>query len=186
MLINYRIQFSHRRSISISISQDCTVLIKAPYGTPEKTVTDFLSEKKSWILKHIEQRQKQNQICQSLGKFTSEEIREIKRKAKEIIPKRVEYFAKISGITYGKISYRFQKSRWDSCTIQGNLNFNCLLVLMPPEVLDSVVIHELCHRRHMNHSKEFYAEIQKYFPDYKKWNRWLKENGGTYMARIPD
>ena len=55
-----------------------------------------------------------------------------------------------------------------------------LLVLMPPEILDSVVVHELCHRKHMNHSKEFYAEIDKVFPDYKRCDKWLKENGGVY------
>ncbi len=55
---------------------------------------------------------------------------------------------------------------------------------MPPEILDSVVVHELCHRRHMNHSKAFYEEIDKYFPDYKRCNKWLKENGGIYLARV--
>ena len=59
-----------------------------------------------------------------------------------------------------------------------------LLVLMLPEILDSVVVHELCHRKHMNHSKEFYAEIDKVFPDYKRCDKWLKENGGVYMKRV--
>ena len=59
-----------------------------------------------------------------------------------------------------------------------------LLVLMPSEILDSVVVHELCHRKHMNHSKEFYAEIDKVFPDYKRCDKWLKENGGVYMKRV--
>lgn len=59
-----------------------------------------------------------------------------------------------------------------------------LLVLMLPEILDSVVVHELCHRKHMNHSKEFYAEIDKVFPDYKWCDKWLKENGGVYMKRV--
>ena len=66
----------------------------------------------------------------------------------------------------------------------GNLNFNCLLVLMPPEILDSVVVHELCHRRYMNHSREFYEEVLRIFPDYKRCNKWLKQNGGAYFKRI--
>ena len=78
---------------------------------------------------------------------------------------------------------RLQKSRWGSCSVDGNLNFNCLLVLMPPEILDSVVVHELCHRRHMNHSKEFYDEVLRIFPDYKRCNKWLKQNGGVYFKR---
>ncbi|MCR5765939.1 MAG: M48 family metallopeptidase [Treponema sp.] len=107
-----------------------------------------------------------------------------KKKAKVIIPERVKYYSNLSGITFNRISIRLQKSRWGSCSIDGNLNFNCLLILMPREVLDSVVVHELCHRRHMNHSHEFYDEVIRIYPDYKKWNKWLKLNGGAYFKRI--
>ncbi|WP_308511030.1 M48 family metallopeptidase [uncultured Treponema sp.] len=116
-----------------------------------------------------------------MGFFTEDEVKNIKRKARKIIPERVGYWAEI---TYGRIAIRLQSSRWGSCAANGNLNFNCLLVLMPSEVLDSVVVHELCHRRHMNHSKEFYAEIDRVFPDYRRWNKWLKDNGGVYLKRV--
>ena len=115
---------------------------------------------------------------------TDEEIRKIKRQAKKIIPERVAYWAEKIGVTYGRIAIRLQSSRWGSCAQNGNLNFNCLLVLMPQEILDSVVVHELCHRKHMNHSKEFYNEIYRVFPDYDRCNKWLKENGGVYMKRV--
>ena len=111
-------------------------------------------------------------------------VKRIKRQARKIISERVGYWAEKIGVTYGRIAIRLQSSRWGSCAANGNLNFNCLLVLMPPEVLDSVVVHELCHRRHMNHSKEFYAEIDRVFPDYKRWNKWLKDNGGIYLKRV--
>ena len=116
--------------------------------------------------------------------LSDEEIRKIKRHAKKIIPERVEYWAKQIGVTYGRIAIRLQSSRWGSCAQNGNLNFNCLLVLMSQEILDSVVVHELCHRKHMNHSKEFYEEIYRVFPDYDRCNKWLKENGGVYMKRV--
>ena len=119
--------------------------------------------------------------AESLGFFTEDEVKNIKRKARKIIPERVGYWAEI---TYGRIAIRLQSSRWGSCAANGNLNFNCLLVLMPSEVLDSVVVQELCHRRHMNHSKEFYAEIDRVFPDYRRWNKWLKDNGGVYLKRV--
>ena len=67
---------------------------------------------------------------------------------------------------------------------QSNLNFNCLLMLAPPEVIDSVVVHELCHRKEMNHSPRFYAEVYRVFPEYDKWNKWLKENGGSLLSRM--
>ena len=105
-------------------------------------------------------------------------------KALQIIPERVKYYAPLVGVNYGRITIRNQKTRWGSCSEQGNLNFNCLLVMMPMEVLDSVVVHELCHRKHMNHSKEFYAEVYKVFPQYDKWNKWLKENGSSFICRM--
>lgn len=83
-----------------------------------------------------------------------------------------------------RITIRSQRTRWGSCSSKGNLNFNCLLVLFPPEVIDSIVVHELCHRKHMNHSPQFYAEIEKVFPEYKKWHKWLNDNGGLYMERL--
>ena len=119
-----------------------------------------------------------------MGPLTDEDIKQIKKKARVVIPQRVEYYAKMAGISYNRIFIRLQKSRWGSCSVDGNLNFNCLLVLMPPEILDSVVVHELCHRRHMNHSKKFYDEVLRIFPDYKRCNKWLKQNGGAYFKRI--
>ena len=87
------------------------------------------------------------------------------------------------GVTYKRITIRKQKSRWGSCSAKGNLNFNCLLMLTPPEVIDSVVVHELCHRKEMNHSQRFYEEVLRVFPEYKQWDRWLKKNGTAILLR---
>ena len=184
MQITYIIQKSRRRSISVSVLSDNRVLVKAPYGTTEQRIQEFLVSKKSWITKQIEKQNSQIQRASEMGFLSADEIKEIKKKAKKIIPERVGYYAKCIGVTYGLISIRLQSSRWGSCAANGNINFNCLLVLMPSEILDSVVVHELCHRKHMNHSKEFYAEIDKVFPDYKRCDKWLKENGGVYMKRV--
>ena len=82
------------------------------------------------------------------------------------------------------ITIRNQKTRWGSCSSKGNLNFNCLLMLTPPEVIDYVVVHELCHRKEMNHSGAFWAEVEKVLPDYKEQVKWLKENGGQIIGRM--
>lgn len=89
----------------------------------------------------------------------------------------VEYFARQVGVDYGRITIRNQKTRWGSCSSKGNLNFNCLLMLAPAEILDYVVVHELCHRKEMNHSKAFWAEVEKVLPDYRESVKWLKEKG---------
>ncbi len=106
-------------------------------------------------------------IRKDIKPFTEEEIYTLAQKALEYIPKRVEYYAKKIGVTYGRITIRNQKTRWGSCSSKGNLNFNCLLMLTPPETIDSVVVHELCHRKHMNHSPAFYKEVYKAYPDYE-------------------
>ena len=89
----------------------------------------------------------------------------------------------VVGVTYGRITIRHQTSRWGSCSAKGNLSFNCLLMLTPPEVIDSVVVHELCHRKEMNHSTAFYAHVLRVFPEYRTWRRWLKDNGPALLLR---
>ena len=120
----------------------------------------------------------------SAKKLTFDEIRQLAAQAVEVIPARVRHFAPLIGVTYGRITIRNQRTKWGSCSSNGNLNFNCLLMLTPPEVIDSVVVHELCHRKEMNHSEKFYAEVAKVFPDYKKWDKWLKDNGKALMAMM--
>lgn len=183
MKITYIIQKSRRRTISVSVMTDGRVLVKAPYGTSERTVQEFLRSKKEWITRHIEKQDREEEEASSMGYLSAYEIKQIKKQARKIISRRVEYWAEKIGVDYGRISIRLQSTRWGSCSESGNLNFNCLLVLVPQEVLDSVVVHELCHRLHMNHSKEFYAEIDRVFPDYKRCSKWLKDKGCVYMKR---
>ena len=111
-------------------------------------------------------------------------MQQLIEEAKRVIPARVAHFAPIVGVSYGRVTIRCQKTRWGSCSSRGNLNFNCLLMLAPPAVLDSVVVHELCHRKEMNHSPRFYAEVRRVFPEYDKWHGWLRENGAVLMRRM--
>ncbi len=144
MEINYIIQKSRRRSMSIHVADDKKVIVKVPLGTPTFVAEKFIMEKKDWIMKQMAKVEKQTALAASMGALTDEDIKQIKKKAKKVIPERVEYYAKLAGISYNRIFIRLQKSRWGSCSVDGNLNFNCLLVLMPPKVMDSVVVHELC------------------------------------------
>lgn len=151
----------------------------------DKDIERFIFLKKQWIEKHLELYEERQKKLKNLKPFTDEELKEITKKAKELIPERVKFYADKTGITYNRITIRHQKTRWGSCSSQGNLNFNCLLVLFPPEVLDSVVVHELCHRKYMNHSADFYNEVERIFPEYRKWHRYLNENSASYLSRLP-
>ena len=115
--------------------------------------------------------------------LTQEELLALTERARRVIPERVRYYAERLGVSYGRITIRHQKTRWGSCSSSGNLNFNCLLMLAPPQVLDAVVAHELCHRREMNHSKRFYELLYSVCPEYRKWNGWLKKNGTTLQKK---
>lgn len=95
--------------------------------------------------------------------------------ARQRITLRVEYFAPLVGVTYNRIFIKEQKTRWGSCSSLGNLNFNWKLILLDEELLDYVVVHELAHRKQMNHSPTFWAEVERVLPDYRERRRRLKE-----------
>lgn len=99
--------------------------------------------------------------------------------ARDIITQKTAYYAALMHVTYGRISIREQKTRWGSCSGKGNLNFNWRLILAPENVLNYVVVHELAHRKEMNHSPAFYAVVQSILPDYKTAKEWLRNNGQT-------
>ena len=129
--------------------------------------------------------QERQRMRNQQGPYTPEEIKTLAEKAHVVIPERVKHYAPLVGVDYGRITIRNQRTRWGSCSSKGNLNFNCLLMLLPDDVIDSVVVHELCHRKHMNHSAKFYAEVERVYPDYKRCSQWLNENGGVYLSRLP-
>ena len=97
-----------------------------------------------------------------------------------MLAEQTDHYAIEMGVTYGRITIREQKTRWGSCSSAGNLNYNWKLVLMPEHVMDYVVIHELAHRKEMNHSERFNAVVAQQMPDYKVWQSWLKEHGREY------
>ena len=115
-----------------------------------------------------------------------EELAALKRKGKQVFSERAAHFAPLVGAGYTGLSVRSQRSKWGSCSSRGSLSFNCLLLLAPSEVLDYVVVHELCHRLEMNHSPRFWAEVARVLPGYEASKRWLRENGGALLARLPE
>ncbi|MBO6231037.1 MAG: M48 family metallopeptidase [Ruminiclostridium sp.] len=175
---------SHRKTMSAEIAADGRVVVRAPMRLANTEIVRFLTEKSAVIEKHVRKRLEENTRLAESRPFTAAEIRKMAELASEIIPSRTAYFAELMGVTYNRITIRNQKTRWGSCTTGGNLNFNCLLVMTPPEVLDSVVVHELCHILHHDHSKAFYADVYKVFPDYDRCDRWLKENGRLLIRRM--
>lgn len=182
--INIQIIRSDRRTLSMEITRSGQVVIRAPKQMTEAEIQKFVQEKSGWLKKHLQKRETEQEALKETGRFTDEEIGKMIRLAKQVIPDKVAYYARLMGVTYGRISIRRQRSRWGSCSREGNLNFNCLLMMAPAEVLDYVVVHELSHRLEMNHSPRFWAHVGDVLPDYRKAKKWLKEQGGALMLRM--
>lgn len=176
---------SNRKTISIQVKPN-EVIIRAPKQMNEKDIKKFAETKRTWIEKNLKSANIKHKLLENIEPYSEADIKAFVKKAKQIIPMKVDYYAEKIGVKYNKIAIRCQHTRWGSCSSKGNLNFNCLLVILPDEIINSVVVHELCHIKQMNHSANFYAEIDKVFPDYKKCHLWLKQNGGMYLSKLPE
>lgn len=108
-----------------------------------------------------------------LKAFTIRYREEARRKIEE----RVAFYHPLTGGRYTSVTIRDQKSRWGSCSSRGTLSFNYRLIFAPLPVLDYVVVHELCHLTHMNHSREFWDKVASIMPEYKVHRQWLKDHG---------
>ena len=181
--MQYTVIRSNRKTLALQI-KDGDLIVRAPRKAKRAEIDAMIDQHRLWIEKHWQKAEQHRQAAEALESLTMEEIHALADQALKVIPERVRYYAPLIGVTYGRITIRNQRTKWGSCSAQGNLNFNCLLMLTPPEVLDSVVVHELCHRKEMNHSERFYAEVFRVFPDYKRWDKWLKENGPILMQRM--
>ena len=180
---SYTLIKSKRKTLSLQVA-DNGLIVRAPNRTTKREADAFVDRHAAWIEKQREKLRQRERIRQSVPKLSEPELRELYDRAAEYIPGRVGYYARKLGVSCGRITIRCQKSRWGSCSAKKNLNFNCLLMLTPPEAIDSVVVHELCHLVEMNHSKRFYDLLLGIYPDYRTWDRWLKENGAAIMARV--
>ena len=173
---DYRIIRTRRKTIGLEISPDLQITVRAPYHLSDVRIREFVESKQTWILKHLaimQDRQAHDPI--PAGVISDKELRHMTEEARIIIPERVKYFAKIIGVTYGQITIRHQKTRWGSCSSSGNLNFNSMLMATSPELIDYVVVHELCHRKQMNHSPLFWKEVEEILPDYRNLRSRLRE-----------
>ena len=183
--MEYDLIRSRRRTIAIGVT-DTGVVVRAPMRTSKREADAFVKKHESWIRAQLLKRDQRLAQAALVPKLTQEELSDLYEQARERIPERVRYYAALLGESCGRVTIRCQRTRWGSCSTKRNLNFNCLLMLAPPEVLDAVVAHEVCHLREMNHSAVFYAHVLRLCPDYRRWDKWLKDNGRLLLARLPE
>ena len=169
---------SKRRSMAIQIRTDGSVVVRVPMHASDRAIKRFVSAHARWIADNrgqmFERRKKLADNPYDIPAWESLSAAD-KKIAKQKIMEHVDYYARRMEIDYGSISMRNQKSRWGSCSSKGDLNFNYRLAYLPEELLDYVVVHELAHRRHMDHSAAFWEEVETYYPAYKKCRQMLND-----------
>ncbi|MCF7860572.1 M48 family metallopeptidase [Patescibacteria group bacterium] len=154
------------RHVRLSLSADGRVLVTRPFWVTERFAQNFVNEKREWILK---QWQKLKDAPDSpLSKGTRVDYLRYKERVREIAKERLEYFNQFYHFKYTRLSIRDQRTRWGSCSKRGGLNFNYRLVFLPPELIDYLIVHELCHLQQLNHSPAFWGLVAQQIPDFKK------------------
>ena len=162
---------SRRKTIAIYLSGSGNFEIRCPVICSDQDIMRFVDSQTGWIERH---RQKQIPSSEMLS------FEDLKRLGEaslvEIVP-RVKYFAELMQVRVRKVTFKVMKSRWGSCSSNGNISLNVLLMLTPEKIRDAIVVHELCHRIHMNHSRDFWALVGQYDKDYKLHQTQLRNIG---------
>ena len=167
---------SARKSLGLEVRDANTVLARIPTRVSDRELKDFVENHRSWILEKTAVMAEREENRKSTPAPPPELLSKTDRMKIQLkIGKRVRHYCETMGVTVGYVTVKNQKTRWGSCSAKGNVNFNYQLAFLPEELLDYVVIHELAHRRHMDHSRTFWAEVEKYCPDYLERREQLKE-----------
>lgn len=165
---------SRRKTISIEVKPSGEVIVRAPIFCTKHRINAFIKEKQSWIEKTLKNLQKTRVASVPL---TQEEINALRKKAKEVLPKKVAQFSEIMGLNYSSIKITSATKRFGSCSGKNGLCFSLFLMQFEDPLIDYVVVHELAHTVHHNHSKAFYNLVEKHLPDYKSRQKKLKGRG---------
>ena len=172
--MNYEIIYSKRKTISLVI-KDGRLIVRAPIGTKPSKIKELVNSHSAWIEKGIK---KSEQRAKS-AVISKEEEKLLRKTAKEILPLKTQYYSKIMGLKYGRITITGAKTRFGSCSSEGNISYSYRLMRYPDRAIDYVVVHELAHILEMNHSDRFWKIVAAVFPDYKERRRLLKKYDPT-------
>lgn len=169
LIMEYEVIFSKRKTIALEV-KDGVVLVRAPQKASDDYIKSFVEKNKNWIEKRLQKSKKQADIISSLSK---KDITRLKALAKEALAKKVEYYECLMGVKAQKITITSARRRFGSCNAKNEICFSCFLMLYPDEAINYVVVHELAHIKHHNHSKAFHQFLQKFYPDEKEAKKLL-------------
>lgn len=169
-MVEYALVRSSRRTLSVEITGELTVLVRAPLHTPKARIDRFVEEHEAWILRHLEAKQ---QALREHLEPTPEERQALIDRAKRELPGRVKHYAALMGVHPAGITITGARTRYGSCSGKNRLCFTWRLMACPDEAIDCVVVHELAHIVHKNHGVQFYALVESVLPDYHERKKLL-------------
>lgn len=169
--IHITIKRAKRKTISFEVTKELTILVKAPYNIPENELSAMIEKHRHWMDKAIERQRVRNMLY---PEPSADEIDELIKRGKEILPQKVEYYSNLTGLVPTGMKITSAKKRFGSCSGRNSLCFSYQLMKYPDECIDYVVLHEIAHIKHHDHSKAFYSLVEKYMPDYKERVKLLK------------
>ncbi len=175
--IPINLERSSRKTLTIQITKDIELCIKAPLYTSECEIYRFIQQKQFWIYK---QAKREMSNAKNRTERSEKEIQELREKARKILTIKSHQYATWIGVSFERIRIGDQRTRWGSCSSKGTISYNWKLILMPEEIMDYVVVHELCHLLEMNHSPRFWQLVADVLPDYAMRRTWLKQHGNEY------
>ena len=168
-----KIIYSNRKTLSLEVDAQKGVVVRAPRRASRKEIERFVASHEQWICRAQEKVRLREQN-RPLYPESEAEIARLKAQAAQVLPARTAYYAELLGVQPTKVGITRAKKRFGSCSGKNAINYSCFLMLYSPRAIDYVVVHELCHIRHKNHSRAFYAMIESIMPDYKQREKELK------------
>lgn len=171
-MTDYTLIRAKRRTMSLQLDRDGRAVVRAPYGVKKEFIDRFVAEHEGWLARA---REKQQNRRLAHPEPTDEERKALIARAKEYLPMRVDYWSGIMGLTPTGLKITSARTRFGSCSGKNSLCFSWRLMQYPPEAIDYVVVHELAHIRHHDHSPAFYALIERYMPNWRERMKLLKE-----------
>lgn len=170
MKYDYTLKRSKRKSLALEISYTAEIIVRAPMHLSQRKINNFVQKHEQWIEKHLEKQSKR----QCAKELTTQQIAELKKQAREVIPQKVEYYSNLMELYPTGVKITSAQRRFGSCNGKNSICFSYRLMQYPSEAIDYVVVHELAHIKHKDHSKNFYSLIAQYMPDYKARDALLK------------
>ena len=169
----YKLIRSERRTLAMELSPEGDLILRAPRRMPLRLIEQFIASHEKWIAKHREKLRRRAEFDEA--HFSDEEqIQSLITRAKAILPEKTEYWAKIMGVTPTGVRITRAEKRFGSCSPENRIAYSYRLMAYPEEAIDYVVVHELSHIRHKNHSPDFYAFVARFLPDHKAREAILK------------